>query len=84
MSDTRWGIYPHAEWDYGKSRVVETNTGYVVREITNAVPYARMTPVKIYKRRNDAKRYADKINAELDSAPRKNPLIEQVLRCHGS
>lgn len=58
----RFGVYQHATWDGTKA--VESGTGYVVREMTAAVPYARMTPVKVYKRREAAQKHADKLNAD--------------------
>ena len=54
-----WGVYPHAEWNYAKSCVVETGRGFVVREISPAVPYGRMTPVRTFKRKHAADKLAD-------------------------
>lgn len=72
-SDERFGIYPHAVWHHDAVR--ETGRGYVVRSISGAVPYGRMIPVRIFKRKHAAEKFADKIN-ELD-LPRKNPKTSQ-------
>lgn len=64
-SRRQWGVYPHAIWRRGRDGaegVEETGQGYVVREVTPAVPYGRMTPVAVYKIRAAAERYADKLN----------------------
>lgn len=53
-----YGVYPHAEWSDSRG-VVETGRGLVVREIGNYVPYGRMTPVKTFKRKSDADKFAD-------------------------
>jgi len=60
---TRYGVYQHANWIDGVA--VETGTGYVVREMTAAVPYGKMTPVAVYKRRAAAQARADKLNGDV-------------------
>ena len=65
---TTFGVYPHAQWRIvshadGGGVVVLTDGGYVVREVTPAVPYGRMTPVRTYKSRVLAQKHADKLNA---------------------
>jgi hypothetical protein len=63
----RFGVYRHATWRSSDCTVVETpiseGGGYVVREISGAVPYGRMTPVAVYKLRSAAQKRADKLNA---------------------
>lgn len=60
----RFGVYQHANWDHATGQAVETGTGYVVREMTAAVPYAKMKPVAVYKRKTAAQKRADKLNGE--------------------
>ena len=60
-----FGVYPHAIWKVtdhatGGGVAVETGRGLVVREVTGAVPYGRMVPIRTYKRRHAAEAYADK------------------------
>ena len=62
-----YGVYPHAEWRIvshadGGGVVVLTDGGYVVREVSPAVPYGRMTPVRTYRSRVLAQKHADKLN----------------------
>lgn len=64
-----FGIYPHATND-SNGKVHETSPGhrfhvpgYVVREVSGAVPYGRMTPVRQYDSAKLAQKFADKLNA---------------------
>lgn len=57
----RWGVYPHAEWDQAAGAPRLTGGGYVVREMTNAVPYARMTPVRTYASKSAADKLSNKL-----------------------
>lgn len=45
----------------GNGEVVLTGGGYVVRELSAAVPYSRMTPVRTYRHRTHAERLSDKL-----------------------
>lgn len=54
-----WGVYPHAEWVH--DHVETTGRGYVVRELTRAVPYGRMHPLRVFSRRKDADAMADRL-----------------------
>lgn len=62
-----FGIYPHATFN-STGFVVESGPnssyapGYVVREVTGAVPYGRMCPVRQYDSAKLAQRFADKLN----------------------
>jgi len=58
----RFGVYQHAYWV--NNAVVESGEGYVVREISSAVPYGKMTPVKTYKRKAAAEKHAKKLNGD--------------------
>lgn len=62
MNAPRWGVYQHAFWNNVEERV-ELNPagGFVVREVSPAVPYGRMEPIKVYKVRAAAERLADKL-----------------------
>lgn len=60
----RYGVFPHAVWKVtnhvtGDGEVVLTGGGLVVRELTDWVPYSRMTPVKVYVHHKVAQAYAD-------------------------
>jgi hypothetical protein len=59
-----WGVFPHAEWVHTENggRVQETGRGFVARPIEgHYVPYMRMTPVRVFKRKSDADKLADKL-----------------------
>jgi hypothetical protein len=58
----RWGVFQHAWFDNANGVPIESGTGYVVREMTDAVPYSRMTPAAIYQTQAAAQRKADKLN----------------------
>jgi hypothetical protein len=64
-----YGIYPHATHD-SRGVVCETGpesrfhvAGYVVREVSGAMPYGRMMPVRQYDHAKLAQKFADKLNA---------------------
>ncbi len=64
-----WGVYPHAFWKVtdhtngdGVPVLSGPQYGYVVREITGAVPYGRMVPVRVYKMRHAADKLAENLN----------------------
>lgn len=78
-----FGVYHHAFWltedqATGAGRPVLTGGGHVVREVTAAVPYGRMTPLRTFKRRNDAVRYSDRLESTC------NPAECMAGRCHGT
>ncbi len=61
-----WGVYLHAFWrvtDHttGDGVAEPTGRGYVAREMTGAVPYGRMTPVRTFKTRRGADAHASKL-----------------------
>ena len=61
-----YGVFPHAIWRItnhatGDGVIELTNGGYVVREISAAVPYGRMQPIRVYTRRDAADRLSDKL-----------------------
>lgn len=64
---TRWGVYPWAFWASGtETAVVDESRGFVVREMSAGdrctfVPYSKLTPVKVYKSKAAAEKYADKL-----------------------
>lgn len=66
MNETLYGVFPHAEWQVSNpetndGQAVPTGRGFVVRTISNAVPYARMTPVRTFKRKSAADKLSDKL-----------------------
>lgn len=61
-----YGVYPHAVWHVtdhatGDGEPLETGGGFVVREVSCAVPYGRMRPIRTYKRRAAAEKLADRL-----------------------
>jgi len=75
----RYGVYRHADWVEGRG-AVPTGRGYVAREVTAAVPYSRMEPLRVFRRRADADKMADRLTFEPSGAgggrDRAGPLGE--------
>lgn len=78
----RYAVYPHAVWKVtdhrtGDGHAVPTGQGYVDREITSAVPYGRMQPVRVFARRSDADKLASRLTIDLDLTGRESR--EEIL-----
>lgn len=63
-SEKGYGVFTFAEWVGGQDGHVfeQPSRGYVVRSMDHTgVPYSRMTPVRVFKRKGDAEKLADKM-----------------------
>lgn len=72
-----YGVYPHAIWKTidprtGDGVAVPTGQGYVDREMSAAVPYGRMEPIRVFARRADADKLASRLTFDLGLSGRES------------
>lgn len=86
-SDVKYGVYPHATWKTtdprtGDGHAVPTGQGFVDREITGAVPYGRMQPIREFARRADADKLASRLTFDLGLTGREDrgAVLEALRR----
>jgi hypothetical protein len=82
----RYGVYPHSLWKVtdhrtGDGHAVPTGQGFVDREVTSAVPYGRIEPVRVFTRRSDADKLAMRLTVDLGlSGHESRPEILAALK----
>ena len=78
-----YGVYPHAVWIEGKGVVETAGGGFVTRPVGDYVPYGRMTPIRVFKRKADADRFGDKLTFGRDRKRRRGRDEVESVGHHG-